>query len=324
MKQSVTMNLCLQHYLCILIADAAPAIHNGFMKAFEYNSIDEFKRVMCWSHVDRNCENQLKSTPVEIRDSILDDIKAIQVMPSTEAYNCAVEMFFLKWEEEPKVKDFLAHFKREWIDKNSGWYEGFCEGNIPSTDNGLESLNGKIKSKNTLRERMGVGQYLGNARTMVTDWSKDRGECDNVEKFFYETPHVPGKSWTMAYDFLYKGQGLIKKGKSVYVTALKEYQHLIIPIYVNGKYDLMKCDFDSYIEYFRKVRIIKLDKENWAKSICSCSWYLKNYSCYHLIAVAAHEKLVEIPIEYKNVPLGAKPKRGRKAKAKSALNRNAV
>jgi hypothetical protein len=127
----------------------------------------------CWSHVDRNCENQLKSTPVEIRDSILDDIKAIQVMPSTEAYNCAVESFFLKSEEEPKVKDFLAHFKREWIDKNSGWYEGFCEGNIPSTDN------------------------------------------------------------------------------------------LIILIYVNGKYDHMKCDFDSYIEYFRRVRIIKLDKENF-------------------------------------------------------------
>ncbi len=78
----------------------------------------------------------------------------------------------------------------------------------------------------------------------------------------------------------------------------------------------MKCDFDSYIKYFRRVRIIKLDKWNWAKSSCSCSWYLKNYSCYHLIAVAAHEKLVEIPIEYKNVPLGAKPKRGRKAKAK--------
>jgi hypothetical protein len=30
----------------ILIVDAAPAIHNGFMKAFEYNSIYEFKRVI--------------------------------------------------------------------------------------------------------------------------------------------------------------------------------------------------------------------------------------------------------------------------------------
>ena len=65
---------------------------------------------MCWSHVDRNCENQLKSTPVEIRDSILDDIKAIQVMPSLEAFNYAVELFFYKWEEEPKVKYFLVHF----------------------------------------------------------------------------------------------------------------------------------------------------------------------------------------------------------------------
>jgi hypothetical protein len=44
---------------------------------------------------------------------------------------------------------------------------------------------------------MSVGQYLGNAKAMVTDWSKDRGEGDSVEKFFYETPFVPGKTWTM-------------------------------------------------------------------------------------------------------------------------------
>ena len=34
-----------------LIADAAPAIHNGFMAAFEYTRLDEFYRVMCWSLV---------------------------------------------------------------------------------------------------------------------------------------------------------------------------------------------------------------------------------------------------------------------------------
>jgi hypothetical protein len=34
---------------------------------------------------------------------------------------------------------------------NNGWYEGICNGNIPSTDNGLESLNGKIESKNILK-----------------------------------------------------------------------------------------------------------------------------------------------------------------------------
>jgi hypothetical protein len=307
-----------------LIADAAPAIHNGFMNAFDYKSLTDFNRVMCWSHVYRNCENMLKSISAEIKDSILDDIKSIQVKTSSKAFDVAIEKFFEKWEEEPSVKGFLEHFKKEWVDKNNGWYEGFCDGNIPSTDNGLESLNGKIKSKNTLRERMSVGQYLGNANAMVTDWSKDRGEGDKVEKFFYEKPFVPGKTWTMAYDFLYKGQGIIKKGKTVFVTALKEYQDKIIPIYINGKYDQIKSEFDTYIEYFRRVRIIKLDRENWAKSSCSCSWYLKNYSCYHLIAVATHEKLVEIPIEFKNVALEAKPAKGRKPKAKKALERNAI
>jgi hypothetical protein len=149
-----------------LIADAAPAIHNGFMKAFNYSSLHDFKRVMCWSHVYRNCEGKLKSIQADIRDSILEDIKAIQAMPSTKAFNVAVEKFFEKWEDEPKVKDFF--------------------------------------------------------------------------------------------------------------------------------------------------------------STCSCTWYLKHYSCYHLIAVATHEKLVQIPNEFKDLPLEAKPKRGRRAIAKLALEKHSI
>ena len=40
--------------------------------------------------------------------------------------------------------------------------------------------------------------------------------------------------------------------------------------------------------------------------------------------MATHEKLVEIPIEFKNVALEAKPAKGRKPKAKKALERNAI
>ena len=49
---------------------------------------------------------------------------------------------------------FLNHFKDQCIDRNPGWYEGFSNGNIPSTDNGLESTNKTIKETHTLRERM--------------------------------------------------------------------------------------------------------------------------------------------------------------------------
>ena len=55
--------------------------------------------------------------------------------------------------------------------------------------------------------------------------------------------------------------------------------------------------------------------ERWTLSKCNCWWFLKNYFCYHIIAVAEYEKLVEIPTVSKNVPISQKPKRGRKAKA---------
>jgi hypothetical protein len=40
--------------------------------------------------------------------------------------------------------------------------------------------------------------------------------------------------------------------------------------------------------------------------------------------VATQEKLVEIPMEFKDVALEAKPPKGRKPKAKKALERNAI
>ena len=70
-----------------------------------------------------------------------------------------------------------------------------------------------------------------------------------------------------------------------------------------------------------KVKLIKFNSAKWEDSKCSCSYYLKNYFCYHLIAIAVNEKVLNIPNEYKNVPIEAKPKRGRKPKAKKALVR---
>ena len=39
---------------------------------------------------------------------------------------------------------------------------------------------------------------------------------------------------------------------------------------------------------------------------------MKNYFCYHIIALLVNEKMVKIPTEYKNIIIGGKPKRGRK------------
>ena len=40
--------------------------------------------------------------------------------------------------------------------------------------------------------------------------------------------------------------------------------------YVNGKYGLLKVDFDGFISFFNKVRLIELNKDDWTLSKCNC------------------------------------------------------
>jgi hypothetical protein len=48
---------------------------------------------------------------------------------------------------------------------------------------------------------------------------------------------------------------------------------------------------------------------------------MKNYTCYHITALAVNKSLVRIPPQYKNLPIEQKAKRGRRPKAPPALVR---
>jgi hypothetical protein len=73
--------------------------------------------------------------------------------------------------------------------------------------------------------------------------------------------------------------------------------------------------FDEMYQAFKLVKRVYLNRDNWTKSKCSCTWYLKNYYCYHIMAVAVHEDLLEIPLRCMTAEIAAKVKRGRKRKA---------
>ncbi len=44
------------------------------MDAFEYESLDDFNRVMCWAHVDRATRKRALLLPGTYPDEIMDDI----------------------------------------------------------------------------------------------------------------------------------------------------------------------------------------------------------------------------------------------------------
>ena len=87
-------------------------------------------------------------------------------------------------------------------------------------------------------------------------------------------------------------------------------------------YDLKTLPFESFDELLAettKMRTIRFNKENLKKSSCNCSWYMKNYLCGNIIALAERKKLHEFDPRADQIPIGKKSKRGRPTKTATAL-----
>jgi len=135
----------------ILIADGAEAITNGFIQIFQECLI----RIMCWAHVVRAIDKRLNISGIkDYKDDILIDIYALQLSFSPVYFKYASGLFLQKWRQKNSdhINEFLIYFETEWLNTNSGWYEGICD-KTPSQDNGLEANNNVVKTHHTLRRR---------------------------------------------------------------------------------------------------------------------------------------------------------------------------
>ena len=130
--------LCNVH----LQADAAHQITNGFEQVFG----SDFKRAMCWFHVTEKIKPRLQLLKDDqLRDQILTDIHELQRCQSQPIFHAATKLFQDKYKDKgDRVTDFLEYFKSEWLVQQPNWYEGYLGTLGPSTNNGLESLNGYI------------------------------------------------------------------------------------------------------------------------------------------------------------------------------------
>jgi hypothetical protein len=299
-----------------LVTNAAPAITNGFIKAFDYESLGDFNRVTCWAHVVMEIDKKLPST-ISQRQNILDDIAQLQVCNSPNLFKFMYGLFEKKWSgyNDPKITDFMSYFKTTWIESiNSGWYEGFAE-KIPSTDNGLESTNRLIKDIYTLRERLAVYAYFNNAFKMIRNWSID----SHTIKPFSRQLKISNETWKLAYNFLISKDSVLQKNGDDFILTKQDKSKFIKKKFIYGNYSSFKyIDFNTAVAYMN-VKKVSLNRVEWTESKCTCGFFQKNYICYHVIAVATHQELTDIPIRFKNVPLTQKKKPGRPPKAKKAL-----
>ena len=179
-----------------LVADAAGSITEGFMQAMEYDSIDDFSRVVCFQHVKRNVDKHLSSTEKSIREKIKVDFLILQASQSKDLFKKACELFESKWKEKTV---FMKYFKKVWLSpKRSGWYQGYAVA-IPDHNNNNEADNRYIKEDQD-RKRLGLIQFLNHAASnLVSGWSKRRRPESYEYIEFHTKPQLSLKEWTDAW-----------------------------------------------------------------------------------------------------------------------------
>lgn len=167
----------------ILIADNASAIENGFNAAF---GDDQITRINCWAHTIRNIDTELaKIKNKEQRERIRFDICNIQLSQSKAIFIKLNELFYLKWlNRENSITYFMSYYRDNWVNRKSGWYEGFSIGD-PSTSNAIESHHKTIK-KDTQHIRKPAIKFINTSgKELVEEWSNSRNPVFNNQGNFF-------------------------------------------------------------------------------------------------------------------------------------------
>jgi len=69
-------------------------------------------------------------------------------------------------------------------------------------------------------------------------------------------------------------------------------------------------NFNKLIDDLKKIRFVKLNRDQWLLSTCTCTYWHKNLVCKHMMVVAVN--VLDVLIPALNVPIESNPTRERK------------
>jgi hypothetical protein len=327
----------------ILIADNAAAITNGFSAVF-----DLFSRVNCWAHAIRNIDkylNTLKHKP-ELRLKLRSDIVNLQLSSTSSLFNKGKSLFLKKYENytDSSVVSFLTYLKDNWFKEDQNkWYEGYLPG-LPSHTNNIESFHlNSLKSKDKIVTRLSCLHYLKTLESVIRDWSLDREEnlfskelnslVPNPNlKTFAKKPVYENSYLRKAYEYNSLNKVIIRLSiEDSYLYFIPAGKQLTLTKDKCREYveKVKTCDFDCFdkmFEYINSIHVVKLNLSSWELSECNCSFWMKDYMCYHIVSVAHRETTCKFSLHNLalSLPLQRKRDKGAKSSTKPALIRQSI
>lgn len=308
-----------------LVADADPAIHNGFHAAFEDESLPV---IMCYSHVMRNVQTKYSFSVKQNKPLMMNDIRVLHLAYSKEIFDIGCKLFIEKWRGiEEKVVDV---FVKSFIKKNNTWYIG-SRPRIPKDDNMLENFNGDIKKHQTDFKRSPLKRFLKFAMKMVRQRSREY--INHLAPFQSEViipPEILLRGSEYNNDFLHIVQ---PSNNTVGFFMFSSTANSDQPITLQDVIDFNRTVYESWDHFkdnaFKMWKVtLPDDKNNWLQeSTCTCPAFDAKYVCKHIVFIAVKLKLLQPSTaptgeaNYDNEPL-FQLKKGRPKRAGPALEKD--
>jgi hypothetical protein len=320
-----------------LVADNAEAISNAFRATFSNAN----KRGNCWAHVIRNIDKQLRAVDAEHRAHIRKDILDIQLQTNEQRFFKAFDLFIEKWtgKKNTSIDVFLLYFKAWRLPGSNGWFEGY-DLDLPSTSNAIESIHRYMKL-GLMGSRLSLIQFLNNVSDpqvgLIAWWSFQRNPVTFVKdglNQLIQQPNLNCKEYkskpTISSTFLKEASEWNNKEiriitvNSLFIMSTSSDKNKQVSTksaidYLKLLKDCSWTSFDEMIKSLTKYNLVKLDRNLWESSICSCYYWLKNRKCYHVVAAAYRVKLCNFSDICMDQLIEPNRKRGAPEKNKPAL-----
>lgn len=271
-----------------LISDAAPQIHNFFEKSSILT-----KHVICWAHVFRNIQKTLGALSKTEKESFLKDVHVIQRSYNSLIFNIGCQLLMKKYENFVKYDVILKTIKKNYFDKNNTWYEGYSMFN-PSTNNALESFNRVLKDKYCNWNKKNLRSLIDTFIITLEDLSDDYTKRPPIlQTMVYDNPRY-FQFDNFCYDFLYEKDDLKAYIVITHTSKLNteiNFEDIKEKVRSNN-YENFKT-FDFVINNF-PVLYIKKPGKHFSDFFCSCTLFLKEKKCNHVMKFLMDEKLESI------------------------------
>ncbi|CAF0888783.1 unnamed protein product [Didymodactylos carnosus] len=149
----------------------------------------------------------------------------------------------------------------------------------PRTNNGLESLNGRIKKDYTLRNRLPLFAFFKTAERMLMDWSTDSKKPFQLYTIYKDHLKLAAYTWLQQVD---KTQ-ILQVNPNVYVVPSK-HGNMSTTTWVQQFYAMAWSSYDEFANWPNSARLVNCSRL-LPPLFCACQTGLKEYTCVHALGL---------------------------------------